>query len=113
MKTMRFLILCFTVSFLPACANLGIPDATTFNQKLAVGYATVTAVRDTATKLVTAQRISVKDAQNVLEQTDNARTGLDVARSMYREGQKISADNKLESINVALRALQTYLAGHQ
>jgi hypothetical protein len=101
------------MTFLPACAQLGIPTANTFNQRLAIGYTTVSTVRDTATVLLNSKKISVKDAENVQEQANNARSGLDLARTMFRDGQATSAESKLTTINTALRALQTYLAGKQ
>ena len=84
----------------------------TFNQKLAVGYTTVTAVRETATKLVVAKKLNPDDAQNVQNQADTARAGLDVARDMFK-ATPVAADNKLTSVTTALRALQTYLASKQ
>lgn len=101
-----------SISFLPACAQLGIAAPETFNQKLAVGYITVTAVRETATKLVVAKKLNPDDAQNVQNQADTARAGLDVARDMFK-ATPVVADNKLTSVTTALRALQTYLASKQ
>ena len=107
---MKKLLLVFSLTFLPACAQLGIPPAETFNQRIAVAYSTVTAVRDTATTLLKGKRITVQDAENVQQQADNARSGLDIARTMFADGKTIPADDKLQSVSVALRALQTYLA---
>ena len=106
MKRLAHLLICATLTFLPACAS-------TFNQNLAVGYTTVSATRDTATTLLTAKKINADDAENVLQQTDNARTALDLARTMHRSGQTIPAQNKLEATATALRALQIYLGGKQ
>ena len=91
------------------CAALGVPSPETFNQRLAVGYSTVTEVRRAATTLLTAQKLSVADAENVLKQTDNARTGLDLAKSMHATTPLLAAD-KLSATITALSALQTYLA---
>jgi len=92
-----------------ACAQLGLPTAETFNEKLAVGYGSVTQVRETATQLLTAKKISADDAQNVLTATDVARTGLDTARKIHATDPK-AGESKLESIKVALTALTAYLA---
>ena len=93
---------------LTACATLGLPTADSFNERLAVGYTTITTVRESATVLLQAQKISKPDAQNVLDQTNNARTGLDVARSMSKTDMT-AADAKLNAIRAALVALQAYL----
>jgi len=100
------------VAMLSACAQLGVPTATTFNERLAVGYGTVTTVRQTATTLLTAKQISADDADNVLKTTDTARAGLDVARTL--SGTNLTAaDQKLTAIHTVLSALSTYLATRQ
>lgn len=94
---------------LGACAQLGLSAPETFTQKLAVGYATVTQVRETATLLLQTQKITSADATNVLTATDVARTGLDTARTLALTNQD-SANAKLDSVKAALTALSTYLA---
>jgi len=93
---------------LVGCEALGLKPET-FNQRLAVGYGTVTTIRQTATTLLQAKKISADDAQNVQNQADNARAGLDIARTIGKTDEK-AADAKLASVTTALRALQTYLA---
>lgn len=93
---------------LPGCTFLGIPQATTFNERLAVGYATVTGIRDTAATLLTAGQISKEDAVNIQAQADNARAALDVTRSLA--GINVTAaEERLASTLRILEALQTYL----
>lgn len=94
---------------LTACAQLGIPKPETFNERLAVGYSTVTTVRQTATTLLQAKKITADDAQNVQQQADNARAGLDIARTISKTDAK-AADAKLTAVRSALTALQAYLA---
>ena len=108
MKPARALLFLFVVSLLTACAQLGLPSAGTFNERLAVGYTTVTTVRQSATTLLVAKKITADDAQNVLSQTDNARAGLDIARTMSKADPK-AADAKLTAIRTILTGLQTYL----
>ena len=100
------------VVMLAACAQIGIPTPDTFNQRLAAGYATTTAVRQTATDLLKAKKIDVADAENVLKSTDAARTGLDVARTLAKTN-LAAADSKVSAIHTVLTALSTYLAGRK
>lgn len=112
---------------LPGCASLGLPTAKTFNERLAAGYTTVTAVRE-ATGVwldgkVRAARAepdqgrqdaliaaAKADAQNVQAQADTAREGLDIARSL--KGLDLgAAEERLASTLRILEALQTYLEG--
>ena len=105
----RVMSLWLLAVMLSACAQLGLPQANTFNERLAVGYTTVTAVRTSAASLVTAKKISPDDGQNVLAQTDAARAGLDVARSLAKTD-LAAADGKLNAVRTVLTALQSYLA---
>lgn len=103
-----FWVGCFLAALgLVACQQLGVPSPETFNQKLAVAYTSVTAVRTTATQLLAARKISPDDAENVNASADVARAGLDVAR---RTSDPAAANAKLTAAVAALTALQTYLA---
>lgn len=105
-------ILLLSMSFLPACAQLGVPTADTFNQKLAVAIGSVTAVRETATTLLKAQKISADDAQNIQDGANNARTGIEVARTLSKVN-LVAADNKLTAVSTALQALNAYLTSRR
>lgn len=94
------------------CQQLGLPTADTFNERLAVGYGTVTQVRASATQLLNAKKISSGDAQNVLAQTDNARAGLDIAREVSKTDMS-QANNRLVMATTVLTAVQAYLATRQ
>ena len=96
--------------FVQGCAQL--PTATGFNEKIAVAISTVTAVRTTATTLLTEKKITADDGQNVLVATDNARTGIEVARTLSRVN-LAAADSKLTAITASLQALSTYLASRK
>jgi hypothetical protein len=96
------------LSMATSCAQLGLPTAQTFNQKLAVGYGTVTTARNTAATLLTAGKITADDAQNVQNQADNIRAGLDIARQMNKTD-PTGAGTKLDATIAALQLLQTYL----
>lgn len=96
---------------LVACSAITPQDNSVgnFNTNLAIGYTTVTQVRATATSLLDAKKITSIDAQNVLQQTDVARAGLDIARSL--SGTDMStANGKLTATTTVLKALATYLA---
>jgi len=105
MRWLAFLAL----TFLPACAQLGLPTAQTFDQKLAVSYSTVTAARNSAVTLLSAGKITSDDAQNVQTQCDNIRSALDLARVAYKAGDTTTANTKLDTTITALTALQAYL----
>lgn len=96
------------VSFLSGCAALGLPTADSFNERLAVGYMTVTTVRATTATLLNAKKLTAEDGDNVLKSTDAARAGLDVARTLSKVDMK-AADSKLTMIRTTLTALQAYL----
>jgi hypothetical protein len=111
MKALRstYWVFCtLALALVVGCAQMGVASPNTFNEKLAVAVAANTEVRSTAAVLLQAGKISAEDAKNVLAQTDVARQGLDVARSMA--GTDLStATSRLEATTAALKALQTYL----
>lgn len=100
-----FLLLLLVVG----CASVGLPSPKDFNDKLTAGYSTVTAVNASTEKLLTAKKIGSDDAQQILDQTRNARVGLDIARSVHKTD-PAGADNKLTAIRTALSALAAYLS---
>lgn len=98
--------ICLIGMFVPGCASITTPD--TFNQRLAIAYSTVTAIRISTTTLLDSQRISADDGMNVLQSTNAARAGLDVARKLSDTDLK-AADGKLTAIRTGLTALQKYI----
>ena len=106
---MKYLLV-LLLTLAAACAQLGLPTPQTFSERLAVGYVAVTAIRDSATKLLVAKKISADDAQNVQNQADNARAGLDIARKLADVD---AANAKLASVQAALVGLQSYLAARK
>ncbi len=109
MRHVRNLAWAFTLAVLVGCAALGVPKPETFNQRLASGYATVTTVRQTTLTLLESRTISSADAQNVQNQANTAREGLDVARDIHRTLPQAGED-KLAVTNAVLQSLQKYLA---
>lgn len=94
---------------LTACAQLGLPTATTFQERLTAGYALNAEVRSSAVTLLNAKKLTADDGQNILDQTNTARAGLDVARTIGKSDPK-AGDTKLTAIRTVLVALQAYLA---
>lgn len=106
LKSIHAIWLCAVL--LVGCGSLGIPKAETFAQKLAGGYVTVSGIREGTLLLGQAGRITKDDAQNVQDQADNLRAGLDVADTL-RSTQPAAAGQKLSATLAALRALDAYV----
>lgn len=96
-------------AMLTACATLGVEAPKTFNERLAAAYTMVTAARDTTATLLTSGKVSAAEAQNIQQQLDNARTGLDLARQVHGTSPP-AGDAKLDAIVTGLTALQAYLS---
>lgn len=109
MRHLQRYTLFYLVAMLTACAQIGLPPAETFSERLAAAYSLNTQIRATATELLKAKKISSSDGEQVLEQTNNARAGLDVARELSKVNLE-AADGKLTAIRTALTAVQAYLA---
>src|ERR1700741_4320154 len=101
MKTRVSYIIALWIFLLAGCAALGLPKAQTFDQKLVVGYASVTAAVKTTTTLLEAKKISADDAQNVRNQAENVKQGLDIARALHK-ADPTAGDAKLTSAITAL-----------
>lgn len=93
---------------LTACGALGVQSPQTFSQRLATGYVTVTGVRSMSNTMLAAQKIGSADHQNIEQQADNARAGLDIASNLAKVDQS-SAEAKLTSVLTVLDALETYV----
>jgi hypothetical protein len=93
---------------LASCSTLGVPSASTFNEKWAAAVQADTAVVQTTTTLLAADKIKADDAKNVEAQADNVKAALDIARTTYATDQT-GGTTKLQSALTALTALQTYL----
>jgi hypothetical protein len=81
----------------------------TLNERIAAGYVLVSTLRSTATTLLDAGKLTADDGTNVLQVTDVARDGLNVARTLAATD-LTSAEAKLAATNTVLVALQQYLA---
>ncbi len=92
---------------LSACQIIGAPAPKTYSERLAGGYTTVISIRDTARVLLQGNAISADDAQNIQNLADQARTGLDLARTF---GATPKGEDRLATSLIILTELQTYLA---
>jgi hypothetical protein len=108
MRMHRLYCLPALLLLLSACAQLGLQSPQNFSDRLAAGYVTVTAARDTTATLLSSGKITAADAQNVQQQADNARSGLDIARQVH-ETNPAAGDDKLAAILTGLNALSRYL----
>jgi hypothetical protein len=118
---MKALHLIAIVMLLAACAALGLQSADTFNQKLAYSYGQVTAARRGATSVINAScptpesvqtdacKSAVADGKHIQAMADEARQGLDLAKSYALAGNTQQANVQLQLETAALTALQTYL----
>lgn len=112
MKKQAYYALCgFLIVLMAACTSLGL-SADTFNQKVAAGYTTVTTIADSATLLYQSGHLSDADKANVVQQDENLKVGLDVAREVHATDTS-SGDAKLKATLVALQALDAYLKSKQ
>lgn len=109
MRLIQTLVLALLAFVLAACTSLGAPAPKTLNERIAVTVTAVTAVRQSATTLLTAKKLSVEDAENIQRQADNVMAGVQVARSLSPVDPN-AADAKLQQTRQVLLALQAYLA---
>jgi hypothetical protein len=91
-----------------AFALIGCATPQTFNQRLLVGYETVAETRTQTATLLNGRLISSADAENVQQQANLAREGLDIAKGM-RSTQPQAAEQKLSSMQTVISALKAYL----
>lgn len=92
---------------LPGCVSMEAPKS--FNDRLAYGYASVAAVRDTAASLLERKRISIEDAKQVQALADQARTALDLARGNALKGDLKTAEGQLTLALDVLTRVETFL----
>lgn len=107
---------------LAGCAALGLQSAETFNQKLAYSYGQVTAARKGALSVINAScptpetytsvacKEAAADGKHIQSMADEARQGLDLAKTYAANGNLQQANIQLQLESAALTALSTYLA---
>lgn len=107
----RLLVLLLVTALISACASTGSVMPQTTRERIAVAQASVTEIRRQTTVLLKAGTIKVDDAENIQNMANNARTAIDIARSVLDAdpGATVSADAKLQTATTLLSALQSYL----
>lgn len=90
------------------CGAIGVPSPQTFNERAAASISTVTEVRQVATTLLQANRITVDDADNIQKQADVARNGIELARTLHASN-PAAGENKLNAVVAVLATLRGYL----
>jgi hypothetical protein len=83
--------------------------AKSFDQQLAYGFAQVAAIRVSAANALNTGTIKVEDAKQVQTLADQARAGLDAARTAQGIGDTKTALGRLQLANAILLQLATYL----
>jgi len=91
-----------------ACEKIGVPVAKTFNERTALALTQVTAVRESAAALLTADKIKADDAENINKQADYAREAVDLAVTFHATD-PTQAENRLAAAQAVVSALRTYL----
>lgn len=107
--TLRKHYLLFLLVLLSACAQLGLAPAQSFDDKLAYSYAQVASVRQSAAVALTTGTIKKEDAIQVQALADQARAGLDAARTAQASGDTTTAMGRLQLANSVLTQLAVYL----
>lgn len=102
MKQVKLFLLAAFVIVLSACSTLN------FDQRLAIMISGVTEVRTQTLTALRAKKITPNDAQNLQDQADTARAGLEIARTLYGSNPQ-AAEQRLEAARLALQGLQAYL----
>lgn len=106
---MKKLSVLFVLLLITACAQLGLTQPQSFDQKLAYAFGTHTAVLNAAATARKAGQITAEDAKQVLKLADESRSLLDAAKMT---GDPREAANKLALAVVILTQLQAYLNSH-
>lgn len=89
------------------CAQLGIQPQT-HTDKVAVAVVTVTQVRSTTAMLLRGAKISSKDAENVLKQTDTADEAIALSMIIAKTDPGGGSNKLLAAVNI-LAEVQRYL----
>lgn len=91
------------------CTALGLQQPKTFRDDYAYAIGQTAALRTAAAQSLDARQISIKDAEYVLQLTDQSRAYLDTARQVYEAGQTLEGKQKLELATAVLLQLQSFL----
>lgn len=93
---------------LTACASLGLAQPKSLSDRLAYGYATLSAVQYAAAAATTAGELSYSEAEDVLKLADQSRVLLDGAKAVLATEPEAAA-TKLNLAVTILTQLQAHL----
>jgi hypothetical protein len=102
------MLLTLAAALLIGCSTMGVPAPQTFNQRAAAAITSVTSVRQTATVLLQAGKLTAEDARNVQAQADNAMAAIAIARNVSTTD-PAGGQTKLTAALTILQALDAYL----
>jgi hypothetical protein len=100
------------IIMLSACAALGVPKADTFNKQVIVANGMVESAATTAASLHAAGKISEDAKTDVYSKGTQARASIEIIRQLHATD-PLAAENRLNTIIVALTALQAQLEAKQ
>lgn len=83
-----------------------VPDGP--NAKIAAALSSVTTARELLTTAVTADKISAADAENLRMQLNTARSGIDVAQTVFKTDTS-GGDARLSAARAAIDGVRAYL----
>ncbi len=111
-RTLPALGLAIIVTMLSGCSLLGLQGPQTFKQRADTAIKSVQAVRQTAITLVDADRITPDRAEEIQQEANSLRAGIDLARELHATS-PAEGDAKLTAIILALQALKTELKSRE
>ncbi len=103
---MRALAVLMIGAVLAACAQMGVPQPQSCQQRLAYAYGVNTAVREASVAELKAGAITTEDMEHIIALNDQARALLDAARTLPDPAQ---AESRLALATAVLTELQAFL----
>jgi len=97
---------------LNACATLGVPSPTTWNQRILAAYNLEDGIVQSVQTLAVAGKISKGDAQQFHDKAVELKNGIDLADQIHG-GNPTAGEDSLATAVKALQALQTELQKRQ
>lgn len=109
MKSINRAFIALIFVALSACAALGVPTPSSFNEREAAAISTATGTLSTARGLLSANKIAPKDAENAIKQADTFMEAITVAETLHATDPR-AAEDKLAATIASLNSLRDYLA---
>jgi hypothetical protein len=109
---MRKLAIIPLLFLLTACAALGVPKADTFNKQVVVANSLVESAAETANTLYSTGKISTEEKDYVYKYGIETRAEIELVRALHATD-PLKAENRINTLIVALTALQNRLGAQQ